>query len=392
MSINVNSSLIYPQLRSYAVLSATGLSTVDTTTITNGVYGVSTGVLSTGTFLGTLDSGNAGAAQTQVQTLRTAIASRVTTLTSSNTLGQVTGSVTLIPNTNYNSGVGLINFTDATIVLDAQGDSSAQFFITAGTSMTFNNISSITLRNGATNCNIFWVAGTKIEFTGTLPSSIPGIFIAGSAITFASSATISGRIYAQTQNISFSGISSVNAICSQIIVCYAKGTLILTKFGFVPIERIKAGHKIVTNGKIYDSKFIENGARSKVEPVKWVSKFKVIDLNSKSRPICIKKNALGKNCPFRNLYISPDHSILINGVMFVAKELVNGRTIYQDNECEDVEYYHLECEDHSVIIANGILSESYLEKNNRDVFDNSIRISNKNSDKKNYLQFVDGDK
>jgi len=60
--------------------------------------------------------------------------------------------------------------------------------------------------------------------------------------------------------------------------------------------------------------------------------------------------------------------------MILAKNIVNGKTIYQDNQCNDVEYYHLECEYHSIICANGILSESYLESNNRRVFSPSSRL------------------
>ena len=38
-----------------------------------------------------------------------------------------------------------------------------------------------------------------------------------------------------------------------------------------------------------------------------------------------------------------------------ANDIINGNTIYQDNECESVEYYHLECEENSAIYANCIL-------------------------------------
>ena len=376
MSININSSL-YPNLKNYAVLSNTGITTVNTTTITNGVYGSSASPSYTGTFVGTVDSGNAGTAQTELVALIGSINAYRNSGIPSYTLGNQTTAITLYPNRNYNSGSSIV-FQGIPIILDAQGNNNAQFFITAVSTITFNNVPSITLINGASNCNVFWLAGSAIPFTGTLPPSIPGIFIAYSAITFANACRVLGRLYAQTALISFIGTSSVDAICTQNIVCYAKGTLILTKFGFVPIEHIKAGHKIVTNGKIYNNKIIENGSGLRVEPVTWVSKFKVIDLNSKSRPICIKRGALGKNYPFKDLYVSPSHNLVLNGRMVSAKMIVNGKSIYQDNECEDVEYYHLECEHHSTIIANGVLSESYLDINNRDVFDNSVRIRPKN--------------
>ena len=164
------------------------------------------------------------------------------------------------------------------------------------------------------------------------------------------------RVYGFTEN-------------GEIIVCYAKGTLILTKQGYLPIEIIKSGHEVVTKGTIYKNG-IKHNEFLQMDPVTWISKFKVKHLNSKSRPICITKHALGKNLPFRNLYVSPKHGIFLNGKMVPAKELINGTTIYQDHECDSVEYYHLECKDHRLLIANGILSESYLNVDNRHVFKN----------------------
>jgi len=131
---------------------------------------------------------------------------------------------------------------------------------------------------------------------------------------------------------------------------------------------------LVTKGRVYKNRFIKKYNIPRIEPVIWISKFKVICIDSESTPICIKRNAFGKNYPFRDLYVSPYHSLFLNGKMILAKNIVNGKTIYQDNQCNDVEYYHLECEYHSIICANGILSESYLESNNRRVFSPSSRL------------------
>ena len=369
MSIDITT---YPVLNTYAVLAGSGITAANITTITNGVYGTSGGAI-TGTYVGLLDNGNASSAQTQLTALGTAITQL--SVTSSITGG--TGTITYTPG-RYNSDLSTIIYGSGTnIILDAQGNSNAQFFFTAGTAITFGSVNSITLLNGASICNIFWLAGSAISFSGTSPSSIPGIFIAGSAITFASESQILGRLYAKTA-ISFSGISSVNGNCTQDIVCYLKGTLILTKQGFIPIENIKAGHMVVTRGKIYDNNFIKNDATLAIEPVMWVSKFKVINLNSKSIPICIKKHALAQNYPFEDLYVSPGHRLLLNNTMILAKNIVNGKTIYQDNECNSVEYYHLECEYHSAIFANGVLAESYLNVNTRHLFENSISLRSKN--------------
>ena len=56
--------------------------------------------------------------------------------------------------------------------------------------------------------------------------------------------------------------------------------------------------------------------------------------------------------------------------MVVASSLINGKTIYQDTLIEEIEYYHLECKTQYGIFANGVLAESYLDTNNRYVFEN----------------------
>jgi hypothetical protein len=220
--------------------------------------------------------------------------------------------------------------------------------------------------------------------------SIPGLFFFSRSARIFSNFNIIGRVYSTGNDSNLTSLEtnivlSINGAldCTQNIVCYVKGTLILTNQGFVPIENIKAGYKVITKGKIYNNKFFENEA--KIEPVIWISKFNVINLNEKSRPICIKKDALSKNNPFKDLYVSPNHALLLNGKIVLAKNILNGKTIYQDNECDSVEYYHLECENHSAIIANGILAETYLYgNNNRNVFENSIRLRRKIDLKKIY--------
>lgn len=155
------------------------------------------------------------------------------------------------------------------------------------------------------------------------------------------------------------------------IPCYCKGTLILTSQGYVKIEDIKKNDLVIREGIITSSGTLERNVM--VVPVIWISSFKVKTLNSKSRPICITKNAFGEHYPCEDLYISPAHKIFINDKLLLeANDIINGNTIYQDNECESVEYYHLECEDHSAIYANCILSESYIWR--KDIFDGDKEI------------------
>jgi collagen type I/II/III/V/XI/XXIV/XXVII alpha len=92
-------------------------------------------------------------------------------------------------------------------------------------------------------------------------------------------------------------------------------------------------------------------------------------------PVCIKAGALGTNMPVRDLWISPHHAMYFSdqgGVLIEAKDLVNGISIVQAERVDKVEYVHVELETHDVIIAEGALSETYLDEDNRGMFHNAL--------------------
>ena len=158
------------------------------------------------------------------------------------------------------------------------------------------------------------------------------------------------------------------SITDDPIPCYSKGTLILTNQGYIKVEDIKKGDIVVREGIISENAICEKNICIKDTPIIWIGKFTVKSLHSKTRPICITKNAFGEKTPFVDLYVSPGHKLLINDKMVLSSDLINGETIYQDNECESVEYYHFECDKHSAIYANGVLAETYVEWH-KEVFD-----------------------
>jgi Hint domain len=88
-------------------------------------------------------------------------------------------------------------------------------------------------------------------------------------------------------------------------------------------------------------------------------------------PVCIKAGALGENLPERHLWISPNHAMYLSGVLIEAKDLVNGVSIVQAESVEQVEYFHVELETHDVIIAEGALSESFIDDDSRGMFHNA---------------------
>ena len=59
----------------------------------------------------------------------------------------------------------------------------------------------------------------------------------------------------------------------------------------------------------------------------------------------------------------------MNDVLIPIKHLINGCTIMQEPRGE-VTYYHVELEQHDVLLAEGLPVESYLDTGDRSNFDN----------------------
>jgi len=153
--------------------------------------------------------------------------------------------------------------------------------------------------------------------------------------------------------------------------CYCPGTLILTDRGEVPVEDLVIGDSVMT---------MSGAAR----PIKWIGwrgyAGRFMQGQKDILPICVKAGAIDDNVPRRDLWISPHHAMYLDGVLIEAIDLVNGVTIAQAEEIERVEYFHIELESHDVLIAEGSLSESYVDDDNRGMFHNAHEYASLCSD------------
>jgi hypothetical protein len=144
--------------------------------------------------------------------------------------------------------------------------------------------------------------------------------------------------------------------------CYCPGTLIRTPRGQKKVEKLKIGDKVTT---------VSGAAR----PIKWIGRRSYLGRFVMGRkdilPVCIKAGALEDNVPKRDLWISPNHALYLDGMLIEAKDLINGVSIVQAQSAETVEYIHIELETHDVIIAEGALAESYIDDDNRLLFQNA---------------------
>jgi hypothetical protein len=87
-------------------------------------------------------------------------------------------------------------------------------------------------------------------------------------------------------------------------------------------------------------------------------------------PIRIVRDAFADNMPHTDLFLSPDHAVFVENVLICIRLLVNGSTIRTERGWTAVDYYHVELNDHAILLAEGLPAESYLDTGNRSFFAN----------------------
>ncbi len=108
-------------------------------------------------------------------------------------------------------------------------------------------------------------------------------------------------------------------------------------------------------------------------PVHWIGHRRVdCRQHPKPRtvwPVRIAAEAFGPGRPARDLLLSPDHALFVDGVLIPVKHLINGTSVVQV-PVDTITYYHVELSRHDVLLAEGLAAESYLETGGRRMFAN----------------------
>jgi len=90
-------------------------------------------------------------------------------------------------------------------------------------------------------------------------------------------------------------------------------------------------------------------------------------------PVRFAAGSLGDGVPHSDLTVTADHGMLVDGVICHAGALVNGATITRVPLVEMGEtytVYHVETENHEIVLANGAPAETFIDNVSRRVFDN----------------------
>lgn len=148
--------------------------------------------------------------------------------------------------------------------------------------------------------------------------------------------------------------------------CFRAGTRLATPDGPVAVEDLDPGDEVVS-------------AFGATLRVRWVG-HRTLDCRRHPRPwdvhpVRIAAGSFRPGAPARDLWLSPDHALFLDGALIPARYLLNGATILQE-EAEEVTYFHVEVENsqtaatHTVLLAEGLPAESYLDTGNRRAFAN----------------------
>jgi hypothetical protein len=142
------------------------------------------------------------------------------------------------------------------------------------------------------------------------------------------------------------------------VPCFVAGTHIATASGETRVGALRLGDRLLS---VFGCSV----------PVIWLGHRTIDCRRHKSPqsvwPVRIRAGAFAAGMPARDLWLSPDHAVYVDGSLIPAIYLVNGRSIAQARVGR-VTYIHVELPAHDVVLAEGLPAESYLDTGNRAAF------------------------
>jgi hypothetical protein len=156
-------------------------------------------------------------------------------------------------------------------------------------------------------------------------------------------------------SIPISGVST-----HTVVVCFAGGTQIATPAGERRVETLKVGDLVIT-------------ADGDIKPIRWIgarsATVSEMLLKKELRPVVIPAGAFGPNLPHSDLRLSRQHRLAVEGwqveMLFGTERALvraghlDGAGIRSVLPKEAITYYHILLDQHDLLVANGLASESF---------------------------------
>ncbi|MGF1277661.1 Hint domain-containing protein [Acetobacter pasteurianus] len=226
--------------------------------------------------------------------------------------------------------------------------------------------------NTSTSAGNNYIA-TNVSFaqSGTDKAGNPTYYTPSDLYGGGTTGTVSSGEFAGDTYYLGSGLSS-NSDGTMVITCFLSGSMIRTANGDVAVEDLQIGDQVVAFDWQNDSDIIR--------PVVWVGKAHTTvrpDLpdDEAGYPVRVLKDAIADGVPYKDMLITAEHCLFFRDRFVPVRMLVNGVSIFYDKSITSYDYYHVETEQHSVITADGMLTESYLDTGNRSSFRQEGKIA-----------------
>ncbi|MBO1359527.1 Hint domain-containing protein [Acetobacter sacchari] len=272
----------------------------------------------------------------------------------------------------FSGGTSLITALSGTTIHFGTGGGT--FILNAGASLLNLSSTSITgydpskdtieLENTVTTVSYYTITGSSTVKTITL-YGVSGTEIASYSATLASGVTLTNNTYyinGSTTNPLKITYSDNN---TYIGACFLPGSMIRTPSGDVPVEDVRIGDVVTT--------FDWRSNTEKTQNVRWVG-CKSVTVSKDLRddeagyPVRVLKDAVSQGVPCKDMLVTAEHCLFFEGKFIPVRMLVNGKSIFYDMSITTYTYYHIETEPHAVIWSDGMLTETYLDTENRYLF------------------------
>ena len=213
------------------------------------------------------------------------------------------------------------------------------------------------------------VGTTVIDVLG---ETVTSAVLSGSTIDLFGSAGLVGTLAlgnsfpaADRAVVTSDGGSGFDIFLTSEAPCFVAGTAIATPDGERLVEDLSEGDLVT----------VVTDARRATAPVRWIGQ-RWLNLNNRTEtdpaaPVRVRCNAIASGVPHRDLLLSPDHCLKLDGKLVPVLMLVNDMTIVREARGSSVQYFHVELERHGIILAEGAEAETYLDTGNRAMFANA---------------------
>jgi autotransporter passenger strand-loop-strand repeat protein len=255
---------------------------------------------------------------------------------------QLYGDGTLADGVSFIGSGGFLVVSSYTVPTTVSGFGATDTIDIAG--LVVRNPTSVTL-DAATDV-------LTVSAAGQFPYAIP---LAGDYTSAVFGLTVSGQIDGTQLTV------ESNPAVTNSAPCFARGTRIATERGPIAVEQLAIRDRVMTPD-------------GEARPITWIGSRRVDcrrhPAPHKVQPVLIAAHAFAPGAPSRDLLLSPDHAIFAEAVLIPVKHLVDGITIRQI-VLPAITYFHIELDRHSVILAEGLTVETYLDTGDRSAFDSA---------------------